>query len=351
MSKLRVAVLGGTGFIGRSLCERLVADGHEVRILTRRRERHRDLLVLPSAQVVDADVHNPVVLKREFQGLDAVVNLVGILNESGRAGKGFEFAHVELPAKVVQACRQTGVPRLLHMSALHAAPDAPSNYLRSKGRGEKIVHEAHSNKLQVTSFRPSVIFGLLFIESLWLTTIGIAAGLVFQWLQRQTEGGVQQVQREVRAALARAVHEKELEGDDRQTSPGRQGLGQELVGSPCAARVRGAHPALEVRRAGAQRGRERRRRPRLRLEPAGLSVLSKVQYILGVGQSDGGRQRGGVAHVGGYPRQAVAAGGRAGEHGRLRARRVERERHARADEARRARQQNARAIQAHFAIS
>lgn len=159
MSKLRIAVLGGTGFIGRSLCERLVAQGHEVIILTRRRERHRDLLVLPTVQVVEADVHNPVVLKREFQGLDAVVNLVGILNESGRAGKGFEFAHVELPAKVVQACRQTGVPRLLHMSALHAAPDAPSNYLSSKGRGEKIVHEAQSNKLQVTSFRPSVIFG------------------------------------------------------------------------------------------------------------------------------------------------------------------------------------------------
>lgn len=159
MNKLRIAVLGGTGFIGRSLCERLVADGHEVRILTRRRERHRELLVLPTAQVLEADVHNPIVLKREFQGLDAVVNLVGILNESGRAGKGFEFAHVELPAKVVQACRQTGVPRLLHMSALHAAPDAPSNYLRSKGRGEKIVHEAHSNKLQVTIFRPSVIFG------------------------------------------------------------------------------------------------------------------------------------------------------------------------------------------------
>ena len=159
MSKLRIAVLGGTGFIGRSLCERLVADGHEVRILTRRRERHRDLLVLPTAHVVEADVHNPVVLKREFQGLDAVVNLVGVLNESGRTGTGFEFAHVELPAKVVQACRQTGVPRLLHMSALHAAPDAPSNYLSSKGRGEKIVHEAQSNKLQVTSFRPSVIFG------------------------------------------------------------------------------------------------------------------------------------------------------------------------------------------------
>jgi NADH dehydrogenase len=91
--------------------------------------------------------------------LDAVVNLVGILNESGRDGKGFERAHAELPAKVVQACRQNGVPRLLHMSALHASPDGPSHYLRSKGRGEQIVQAAESNTLHVTSFRPSVIFG------------------------------------------------------------------------------------------------------------------------------------------------------------------------------------------------
>jgi len=159
MSGMRIAVLGGTGFVGHNLCERLVRAGHEVRILTRHAERHRDLLVLPSAQVIEADVHNPAVLKREFQGLNAVVNLVGILNEAGRDGKGFERVHAELPAKVVQACRQNGVERLLHMSALHASPDGPSHYLRSKGRGEQIVHEAGSDALQVTSFRPSVIFG------------------------------------------------------------------------------------------------------------------------------------------------------------------------------------------------
>jgi len=159
VSRLRIAVLGGTGFVGRGLCERLVSDGHEVRILTRRAERHRDLLVLPTAQVIDADVHNPAVLKREFQGMDAVVNLVGILNEAGRDGKGFERVHAELPAKVVQACRVSSVARLLHMSALNASVDAPSHYLRSKGRGEKIMHEAQSNSLHITSFRPSVIFG------------------------------------------------------------------------------------------------------------------------------------------------------------------------------------------------
>jgi len=159
MSRARIAVLGGTGFVGRSLCEHLVLAGHEVCILTRHRERHRDQLVLPTAQVIEVDVHDPAVLRRELQGQDVVVNLVGILNEPGWDGKGFERAHVELAAKVVQACRQNGVARLLHMSALHASPDGPSHYLRSKGRGEQIVHAAESNTLHVTSFRPSVIFG------------------------------------------------------------------------------------------------------------------------------------------------------------------------------------------------
>ena len=159
MSTLRIAVLGGTGFVGRSLSARLVRAGHTVRILTSHRDRHRDLLVLPTAQLVEADVHNPAVLLREFQGLDAVINLVGILNEAGRDGSGFERAHAELPARVVQACRQAGVPRLLHMCALHAATDAPSHYLRSKARGEQVVLEAAGSGLRVTSFRPSVIFG------------------------------------------------------------------------------------------------------------------------------------------------------------------------------------------------
>ncbi len=156
MSTLRVAVLGGSGFVGHSLCLRLAEAGHSVRVLSRRREQHRDLLVLPTVQVIDADVHNPAVLKREFAGCDAVVNLVGILNQSRR--QTFERVHAELPAKVVQASRQAGVSRLLHMCALHASVDAPSEYLRSKARGEKIVLDAAAD-LRVTSFRPSVIFG------------------------------------------------------------------------------------------------------------------------------------------------------------------------------------------------
>ena len=157
MSKHKIVILGGTGFVGRCLTARLCALGHEVTIITRRRERHRDLLVLPTAQVIEGDAHNPMLLRREFQEKDTVINLVGILNEAGHDGQGFERAHAELPAKVIVACRESGVRRVLHMSALKASESAPSHYLRSKARGEARVLAA--TDLQVTSFRPSVIFG------------------------------------------------------------------------------------------------------------------------------------------------------------------------------------------------
>ena len=155
----RICILGGAGFVGRHLSARLVAAGHRVTLITRHRERHRDLLVLPTVRLVEGDIHNLTVLRRQFQGQDAVINLVGILNERGHDGKGFTHAHVELASKVVQACRYSGVTRLLHMSALHAAPTAPSHYLRTKGRGEQLVLEAGDHFLPVTVFRPSVIFG------------------------------------------------------------------------------------------------------------------------------------------------------------------------------------------------
>ena len=152
-----VAVIGGSGFVGQRLCLALHAAGHAVRVVTRRREAHRELLVLPDLQVVEADVHNPAALKQALAGVDAVVNLVGILNESRR--QTFAAVHVELPGKIAEACRQNGIARLLHMSALNAAPDGASEYLRSKGRGEQRVLAAHGHELAVTVFRPSVIFG------------------------------------------------------------------------------------------------------------------------------------------------------------------------------------------------
>ncbi len=160
MQQMTICILGGTGFVGRHLSNRLTQDGYRVRILTRRRERHRELLVNPAITLLEANIHDPSALARHFQDVDAVINLVGILNDPDRRGAGFQRAHVELPRKVVDAARATGVTRLLHMSALNAdAGERQCRYLMSKGAGEDLVHAAAGPDLLVTSFRPSVIFG------------------------------------------------------------------------------------------------------------------------------------------------------------------------------------------------
>ena len=159
MRKSTICVLGGSGFVGRHLCALLAKEGHEVKVLSRRPERHRHLLVLPGVKVLRADIHNEAQLNDCFQGCDVVINLVGILNEKGHDGKGFHFAHVELARKVINTCSTKGVTRLLHMSALNASPNGESFYLRSKGEAENYVHNFAVNKIAVTSFRPSVIFG------------------------------------------------------------------------------------------------------------------------------------------------------------------------------------------------
>lgn len=158
MPALNVCLLGGTGFVGRSIAARLAQMGHRQRLPTRRQANHRDLLVHPGLVLVEGDVHNAAFLRRQFEGIDVVINLVGILNARDRAGRQFERVHVELPGKVVQACEQSGVNRLLHMSALHATRDAPSRYLQTKAAGEEAAHAA-APEVRVTSFRPSVIFG------------------------------------------------------------------------------------------------------------------------------------------------------------------------------------------------
>lgn len=158
MPALNVCLLGGTGFIGRSIAARLAQAGHRQRVPTRRQANYRDLLVHPGLVLVEGDVHQPAFLRRQFEGVDVVVNLVGILNARDRAGREFERVHVELPEKVAQACEQGGVTRLLHMSALHATAGAPSRYLRTKAAGEEAAHAA-APEVHVTSFRPSVIFG------------------------------------------------------------------------------------------------------------------------------------------------------------------------------------------------
>jgi uncharacterized protein YbjT (DUF2867 family) len=155
MTIQNICVLGGGGFVGSHLIPLLAARGHRVVVPTRRRERSKHLLVLPGVAVVEADIQDPAALRSLFAGIDAVINLVGILHES-RSGD-FQQAHVELPRKVLAACAASGVTRLLHMSALGAEPGSNSLYQQSKSAGEALVRAAQG--IKTTIFRPSVIFG------------------------------------------------------------------------------------------------------------------------------------------------------------------------------------------------
>jgi NADH dehydrogenase len=149
-----IVVLGGGGFVGSQVVAKLVSDGWRVTVPTRRREECKHLILLPTVEVVEQDIHDPKVLDRLFPGREAVINLVGILHESAR--DTFERVHVELTRKVIAACQGAGVSRLLHMSALGASADAPSAYQKSKAAAEAMVA---ASGLQWTIFRPSVIFG------------------------------------------------------------------------------------------------------------------------------------------------------------------------------------------------
>ena len=155
MKPLKIVVLGGTGFVGGHMVPRLQADGHRISVLSRNRELNLELGVLPGVMVENCDVYDRAALTRKFDGADAVINLVGILNESGSDGRGFKKAHVELTDTVIAACKAAKVPRLLQMSALRAGEGA-SHYLRTRADAESRVRDS---RLAWTIFRPSVIFG------------------------------------------------------------------------------------------------------------------------------------------------------------------------------------------------
>jgi uncharacterized protein YbjT (DUF2867 family) len=154
MSDAPILVLGGSGFVGRYLVGQLVAAGRNVVVPTRRREQAKHLILLPTVEVVEADINDGARLEGFARGAGAVINLVGVLHDA--TGSDFVRAHVELVRKIVNACKTAGVARLLHMSALGADAQGPSRYLASKAEGETVVVESG---LAWTIFQPSVIFG------------------------------------------------------------------------------------------------------------------------------------------------------------------------------------------------
>lgn len=153
---MRIVLLGATGFVGHHLVPALTTAGHHCVVLARNPLGCRDLAVTPGVEVRRANIFDRDRLKMHFERADAVINMVGILNESGRKGKGFNRVHVELVEMAISACTEAGVRRFVQVSALNAGKWA-SHYLSSKGRAEDLLRAA--DKLDVTIVQPSVIFG------------------------------------------------------------------------------------------------------------------------------------------------------------------------------------------------
>ena len=156
-----ILVLGGTGFVGTQVCKQLVRQGLPVTLPTRRSGNARHLQYLPGVTVLEMDVHDEAALARAAAGHDAVVNLIAILHGNAAA---FDKAHVVLPQKLARVCQTQAVGKVVHVSALGVdgtQPSlAPSEYLRSKGRGEAVLNRAAAESaLELTVIRPSVIFG------------------------------------------------------------------------------------------------------------------------------------------------------------------------------------------------
>lgn len=149
----RILILGGSGFIGRHVCEKAARLNCRITLPTRRMANAKAVQPLPFVDVIETDIHDEMKLTRLVRGHDAVVNLVAILHGDARA---FDHVHVALVQKLMRAAQGGRVPRLIHLSALGAAPDAPSLYQRSKAQGEAVLA---TSSMDVTILRPSVVFG------------------------------------------------------------------------------------------------------------------------------------------------------------------------------------------------
>jgi uncharacterized protein YbjT (DUF2867 family) len=155
---MRVLLTGASGFVGRAVLRRLLADGHTAVCLVREPDRLREAGGKARADrliVHRGDILSPETVAQAAGGCHGVIHLVGIIRPAG-GGHGFQRVHVQGTRNVVEQAKAVGVERVVHMSALGARPDAPSEYHRTKFAAEQIVRDSG---LAWTIFRPSVIHG------------------------------------------------------------------------------------------------------------------------------------------------------------------------------------------------
>jgi uncharacterized protein YbjT (DUF2867 family) len=148
-----ILILGGTGFVGRHLCEQLQRAGHTMTVPTRQLKTAARVQHLPGVTVQVTDINQPDNLARLVAGHDAVINLVAILHGNAKA---FRQVHVALVESLIAACEAAGVKRVVHMSALGANAESNSLYQQTKAQAEALLD---ASALDVTILRPSVIFG------------------------------------------------------------------------------------------------------------------------------------------------------------------------------------------------
>jgi len=152
---MNVMLLGGSGFVGGHLARRLSRDGHRITVVTRHAPSARRLKIIPGLKLMQFNPYDVERLTLELDGHDALINLVGILNESGRDGSGFKRANVDLVRGAIEACKGAGIRRFIQMSSLRAG-EGESHYLKTRGQAEELVRDSG---LDWTIFRPSTIFG------------------------------------------------------------------------------------------------------------------------------------------------------------------------------------------------
>ncbi len=157
MATPTATVFGGSGFVGRYTVGELARRGYRVRVAVRRPDRA--LFLKPLGDVgqitpIAANIRDDASVAAAVEGVDTVINLVGVLYETG--AQRFQAVHAEGAGRIARFAAAAGVGRMIHVSAIGAAPDVAAEYARSKAAGEEAVREAFS---AASIVRPSIVFG------------------------------------------------------------------------------------------------------------------------------------------------------------------------------------------------